>query len=117
VGLPRDSFVFTAVWQGDQQRLVAKDPAMPPGLLSDNTQDYVFLAYAAQRAAYPAEPTGDGATRRDMVASMLGGWHPAAQRLVGQSDPTTVAHPPRGLPGAARHGFRRFSCACHAVSR
>jgi salicylate hydroxylase len=88
---PRDSFLFTAVWEGDQQRLAITDPAMPAGLLFDNTQDYVFWAYAANRATYPAEPTGDGTTLRDMVATMIGGWHPALQRLVGESDPATVA--------------------------
>jgi salicylate hydroxylase len=88
---PRDSFMFTAVWEGDQQRLAINDPAMPPGLLFDNTQDYVFWAYAAKRAAYPSQPAGDGAALRDMVASMIDGWHPALLRLVGESDPTTVA--------------------------
>ncbi len=88
---PRDSFIFTAVWEGDRQRLAINDPAMPPGLLFDNTQDYVFWAYAAKRATYPAEPTGDGAQLRDMIASMISGWHPTLLRLVGESDPTTVA--------------------------
>jgi 2-polyprenyl-6-methoxyphenol hydroxylase-like FAD-dependent oxidoreductase len=88
--LPRDSFLFTAVWEGDQQRLAINDPAMPPGLLFDNTQDYVFWAYAAKRAAYPAE-SADGATLRDMAAAMISGWHPALPRLVSESDPTTVA--------------------------
>jgi 2-polyprenyl-6-methoxyphenol hydroxylase-like FAD-dependent oxidoreductase len=88
---PAGSFLFTAVWEGDQQRLAINDPGMPAGLLFDNTQDYVFWAYAAKRATYPAEPTGDGAALRDMVASMIGGWHPALLRLVGESNPTTVA--------------------------
>jgi salicylate hydroxylase len=88
---PRDSFMFTAVWEGDRQPSAISDPAMPQGLLFDNTQDYVFWAYAAQRATYPAEPTSDGARLRDMIASMIGGWHPALVRLVSESDPTTVA--------------------------
>jgi 2-polyprenyl-6-methoxyphenol hydroxylase-like FAD-dependent oxidoreductase len=88
---PRDSFMFTAVWEGDQQRLAINDPGMPPGVLFDNTQDYVFWAYAANRATYPAEPAGDGATLRDMITSMISGWHPALLRLVGESDPATVA--------------------------
>ena len=88
---PAGSFMFTAVWEGDQQRLVPSDPGMPAGLLFDNTQDYVFWAYAAKRAAYPAEPADDGAALRDMVASMIGSWHPALPRLVGESDPATVA--------------------------
>lgn len=88
---PRDSFLFTAVWEGDQQRLAITDPGMPPGLLFDNTQDYVFWAYAARRAAYPAEPAGDGTALRDTITSMISGWHPALLRLVGESDPATVA--------------------------
>ena len=88
---PRDSFMFTAVWEGDEQRLAINDPGMPPGLLFDNTQDYVFWAYAAKRATYPAEPAGDGARLRDMITSMIGSWHPALLRLVRESDPATVA--------------------------
>jgi salicylate hydroxylase len=88
---PRDSFMFTAVWEGDQQRLAINDPGMPPGLLFDNTQDYVFWAYAAKRTTYPAEPAGDGARLRDMITSMISGWHPGLLRLVGESDPATVA--------------------------
>jgi 2-polyprenyl-6-methoxyphenol hydroxylase-like FAD-dependent oxidoreductase len=88
---PRDSFMFTAVWEGDRQRLASSDPAMPQGLLFDNTQDYVFWAYAARRATYPAEPPGDGTRLRDMIASMIDGWHPALSRLVTQCDPATVA--------------------------
>jgi len=88
---PVGSFMFTAVWEGDRRRLAVSDPAAPPGLLFDNTQDYVFWAYAAKRSAYPAEPNGDGTRLRDMVASMISGWHPALLRLVGESDPATVA--------------------------
>jgi salicylate hydroxylase len=88
---PAGSFLFTAVWEGDQQRLAINDPGMPPGLLFDNTQDYLFWAYAAKRASYPAEPTGDGAQLRNMIASMIDGWHPALLRLVGECDPATVA--------------------------
>jgi salicylate hydroxylase len=47
-------------------------------------------AYAAQRATYPAEPTGDGVRLRDLIASMTNGCHPALVRLVSESDPTTV---------------------------
>ncbi len=88
---PAGSFMFTAVWEGDRRRLADSDAAARPGLLFDNTQDYVFWAYAADRSAYPAEPSGDGARLRDMVASMISGWHPALRRLVGESDPTTIA--------------------------
>ena len=73
---PRDSFMFTAVWEGDQQRLAISDPAMPPGLLFDNTQDYLFWAYAARRATYPAEPVGDGSGQRDQI------WHAPVLRQV-----------------------------------
>lgn len=106
---PRDSFLFTAVWEGDQQRLAINDPDMPPGLLFDNTQDYVFWAYAAKRSNYPADPTGDGAQLRDMVASMISSW---PQRCNGWSASPTPPpsrkwssgqwHPSRrGLPRAS----------------
>ncbi|HEY7430427.1 MAG TPA: NAD(P)/FAD-dependent oxidoreductase [Streptosporangiaceae bacterium] len=88
---PRDSSMFTAVWEGDRRRLAVSDPGAPPGLLFDNTQDYVLWAYATKRSAYPAEPTGDGAALRDMVRSMISGWHPALLRLVGESDPGTIS--------------------------
>lgn len=87
---PRDSFMFTAVWEGDRQRLAAGDSGAPPGPLSDNTQDYLFWVYAAKRSAYPAKPSRDGAALRDMVLSMIAGWHPALRRLVGETDPATI---------------------------
>jgi 2-polyprenyl-6-methoxyphenol hydroxylase-like FAD-dependent oxidoreductase len=87
---PAGSFMFTAVWEGDRRRLAVTDPAAPRGLLFDNTQDYVFWAYAAKRSAYPAEPSGDGTRLADMVQAMIGGWHPALLRLAGESDPATV---------------------------
>lgn len=95
---PRDSFMFTAAWEGDRQRLAVNDPGAPAGPLFDNTQDYVFWAYAAKRSAYPAEPAGDGAGLRGMVASMIRGWHPALLRLVGESGPAAgqaCQRPPR----------------------
>lgn len=93
---PRDCSMFTAVWEGDRQRLPMTVPASgapgdagPPGLL-DTMQDYVLWGYSAKRSAYPAELGGDGAVLRDMVASMISGWHPALIRLVSESDPSTV---------------------------
>jgi 2-polyprenyl-6-methoxyphenol hydroxylase-like FAD-dependent oxidoreductase len=87
----RDSSMFTAVWEGDKQRLAVNDPGLPPGLLFDNTQDYVFWAYIAKRGAYPAERDDDGTRLRDMAASMMDGWHPSLLRMVAESDPGTVA--------------------------
>ena len=93
---PSDSSLFTAIWEGDRQRRANGIPAAPgtagpSGLLFDNTQDYVFWGYTAKRSAYPAELSGDGTELRDLVRSMISGWHPALLRLVGESDPSTVA--------------------------
>lgn len=94
---PRDCSMFTAVWEGDRQRLPVTVPAAgapggagQPGLLSSTMQDYVLWGYSAKRSAYPAELSGDGAVLRDMVASMITGWHPALIRLVSESGPSTV---------------------------
>ncbi|HEY7488886.1 MAG TPA: NAD(P)/FAD-dependent oxidoreductase [Streptosporangiaceae bacterium] len=85
---PKDSFMFTAVWEGDRARL---DP--PPGVSVDTTQDYVFWAYAAKRDAYPdgALDTDDGPALRALTQRMIGGWHPDLLHLVAESDPGTVA--------------------------
>jgi salicylate hydroxylase len=98
---PRDCSLFVAVWEGDRSR--AEVPAgiggndeaalLRPGMLFDNTQDYVFWGYAAKREAYPVADLehGDGAVLQRVVGSMIEGWHPGLRRLVAQSDPSTVA--------------------------
>ena len=64
-----------------------------PGLLFDNTQDYLFWAYAAKRDAYPAAGLdgSDGRALQRLTRSMIRGWHPALLRIVAESDPATVA--------------------------
>ena len=114
---PRDSFMFVAVWEGDRKAVWEGDPkavwegdrkraALPvgvggsddaarlrPGLLFDNTQDYLFWAYAAKRDAYPAGglDSSDGGALQGLTQSMIRGWHPALLRIVAESDPATVA--------------------------
>lgn len=85
----RDSFMFTAVWEGDQRRLDTGDSG-EPGSLPDNTRDYLFWVYAARRSAYRAKPAADGAALRDTALSMIDRWHPALRRLVGETDPATI---------------------------
>src|SRR5215831_1251863 len=98
---PRDSFMFVAVWEGDRRRAAlpvgvgGSDGAarLRPGLLFDNTQDYLFWAYAAKRDAYPAGglDSSDGGALQGLTQSMIRGWHPALLRIVAESDPATVA--------------------------
>ena len=98
---PRDSFMFVAVWEGDRKRAAlpvgvrgGDDAArLRPGLLFDNTQDYLFWAYAAKRDAYPAAGLdgSDGRALQRLTRSMIRGWLPALLRIVAESDPATVA--------------------------
>ncbi|MBF9072815.1 hypothetical protein [Streptacidiphilus fuscans] len=48
---PADAFMFTAVWEGDCRAVGDPAAPAPAGVLLDNTQDYVFWAYAADRSA------------------------------------------------------------------
>ncbi len=92
-----DGALFVAVWEGD--RRTAATPSLDPsttapgGLLLDNTQDYLFWAYAAGRDRYPTDVLagGDGAALQHTVATAIAGWHPALSRMVTASHPTTVA--------------------------
>jgi 2-polyprenyl-6-methoxyphenol hydroxylase-like FAD-dependent oxidoreductase len=86
---PRDSFMFTAVWEGDRQLLAGSDSSEPDSL-PDTTQDYLFWVYAARQSAYRTRPGGDGAALRDTALSMISRWHPALRRLVGETDPATI---------------------------
>ena len=100
---PKDCFLFVAVWEGDRKRLEVaapagigsndEDPGLPAGMLFDNTQDYVFWAYAAKGGAYPATDleSGDGRTLQRLVESMIRDWHPSLIKLVAESDPSTIA--------------------------
>lgn len=93
---PGDCSMFTAVWEEDRQPAVtgapagARGEARPGRPLPASTQDYLLWGFSAKRSGYPADLSGDGAVLRDMVASMISGWHPALIRLVAESDPATV---------------------------
>lgn len=97
---PRDCSLFVAVWEGDRKKLDApagiggNDEAsrLRPGLLFDNTQNYIFWGYAAKRDHYPTHvETSDGHSLQTIIESRLHGWHPALRRLITESDPSTVA--------------------------
>jgi 2-polyprenyl-6-methoxyphenol hydroxylase-like FAD-dependent oxidoreductase len=98
---PKDSFMFAAVWAGDRKRAAipagiggSDDAArLRPGMLFDNTQDYLFWAYAAKRDAYPAAvlDSHDGRALQHLTQSMISGWHPALLRMIAESDPATIA--------------------------
>lgn len=96
----RDCSLFVAVWEGDRKKLDVPDgiggndetSRLRPGLLFDNTQDYVFWGYAAKRDSFPAGvETGDGRALQAIVEPRLHGWHPALRRVIIESDPGTVA--------------------------
>lgn len=99
---PGPSSMFVALWEASRQRQVAlpagiggNDEAaeLRPGMLFDNTRDYLFWGYIARREAYPAGALerADGVELRDVVGSMIRGWHPGLRRLVAESDASTVA--------------------------
>src|SRR5207253_4316892 len=64
-----------------------------PGLLFDNSSDYIMWALAArqEKFAFPEDPEQmDGAALQNVVLQMIQSWHPNFQKLVCMSDPTTV---------------------------
>lgn len=93
----REGFLFVAVWEGDRRAAAVpqldQSTTPPGGLLLDNTQDYLFWAYAAGRERFPAKvlANGDGAALQQAIAAAIAGWHPDLSRMVTASDPTTVA--------------------------
>ncbi len=67
--------------------------AVHPGLLFDNTSDYVFWAFSARRQSYPREADlreGDSETLRQVVLGMTADWHPQFHRLVCAADASTI---------------------------
>ena len=65
-----------------------------PGLLFDNTQDYIFWAFSVRRESYPREADlreGDGEALRQIVLGMIADWHPQFHRMVSAADPSTIA--------------------------
>lgn len=71
--------------------------ALHPGLLFDNTADYVMWAFGAKRAKWPVTgdlETLDGAALRRVVLDMARGWHPSLRWLIELSDPDAMAPTP-----------------------
>jgi 2-polyprenyl-6-methoxyphenol hydroxylase-like FAD-dependent oxidoreductase len=65
-----------------------------PGLLFDNTEDYVMWAFSARREKYDLEEDSEemyGSVLQDVVLGMTEDWHPRLRRLVREADPSTVA--------------------------
>ena len=62
-----------------------------PGLLYDNTTDYIMWGFWAARRHYPVDPTQltqEGLVR--LALDMTAGWHPNLRRLIELSDATTA---------------------------
>jgi 2-polyprenyl-6-methoxyphenol hydroxylase-like FAD-dependent oxidoreductase len=78
----------------------------PPGLLFDNTSDYLFWAFIARREKFPfkEEPEHlDGPTLHKVALGIVQGWHPNLQQLVGQAEPSTVIYKPLRTATPIRH--------------
>lgn len=68
--------------------------ALYPGLLFDNTDDYLMWGFGARRSAYGfvEEPERlDGPALQRAVLRLIDDWHPTLRRLVAEADPTTVS--------------------------
>jgi 2-polyprenyl-6-methoxyphenol hydroxylase-like FAD-dependent oxidoreductase len=65
-----------------------------PGLLFDNTSDYIMWALGGRGEKFPfsADPeTLDGCALREIVAGLVKDWNPHLRQLVCASDPSTVS--------------------------
>jgi len=61
-----------------------------PGLLYDNTTDYVMWGFGAARQRFPVDPLGlSGAQLIELAREMTAGWHPNLRTLIDRSDPST----------------------------
>jgi 2-polyprenyl-6-methoxyphenol hydroxylase-like FAD-dependent oxidoreductase len=70
------SFLFSAVFDG--------------GLHVD-PENYVLWAFAAPRAAYPADMEAlDGSALRTLVGEVAREWHPDLRRMIAESDPAAL---------------------------
>ncbi len=68
--------------------------ALHPGLLFDNTEDYLMWGFGARREQYGfvVEPERlDGPALQRAVLRLIDDWHPTLRRLVAEADPTTVS--------------------------
>lgn len=101
-GAPGGKAMFFAIQEFDRVRVPVPagiggtDAAeeVHPGLLFDNTSDYLMWGFTARREAYPggldlAALDGDGLL--GAAGGMIHDWHPRLRRLVAASDPSTTA--------------------------
>ncbi|MTE13699.1 FAD-dependent oxidoreductase [Nocardia aurantiaca] len=73
------------------EQIVENSPGRPAGLLLDNTQPYVFWAFAAKRERYGAELEAlPAADLHELAVRMTAGWAPELRTLVADSDPETA---------------------------
>jgi len=95
---PRGCSLFLAVQeferaQGRADGIGGDAPALPPGLLFDNTADYLMWAFGARagRYGFTGDPEGlAAATLLEAVLRLTAGWHPRLQAIVRASEPATV---------------------------
>ncbi|MEU5407959.1 FAD-dependent oxidoreductase [Nocardia asteroides] len=87
---PRGCGMFLAPHEFTPSAVPAAD-GLPPGLLFDDSQPYVFWAFAAERARFGTDLTGLTPAALHTIANrMTGGWAPELRRLVAESDPATT---------------------------
>lgn len=75
----------------------AKALDLHPGLLFDNTSDYLFWALIARREkfAFKGDPQRmDGPALQKIASERVQGWHPHLERMVRESDPSTIISKP-----------------------
>jgi len=101
VSAPKGHFMFCASMIHGKNvhasaRIGGADAAeeLHPGLLFDNTSDYVFWAFSARRSSYPHNvdlAQHNGEYLRQIVLGMIADWHPRFHQLVRAADPSTLA--------------------------
>ena len=71
--------------------------ALYPGLLFDNTTDYVMWAFGAKREKWPVIgdlEAMDGSALQRVILDLAQGWHPSLRRLIKASDPFAMVPTP-----------------------
>jgi salicylate hydroxylase len=101
VSAPKGQFMFCAAMiyprrPADAGAIGGTDGAelLHPGLLFDNSRDYIFWAFSARRESFPREAglrEGDGEALRQVVLGMIADWHPQYHRMVCSADTSTIA--------------------------
>ena len=79
----------------DWKERVKDDPidivARWPGVVNEDTEDYIGWALWASRRQFPADPmTLTGAELIDLGEKMTGGWHPNFRKLLQMTNPATM---------------------------